>query len=74
MLGFFDANNVNWEQVAIFIFGAAFAVLVIILGIFFPAPQLFQSDVFKIVLALAASAFAGAVGILVSSDGFSARF
>lgn len=52
------------ERLLAFIFGVVFIVVILFLAIFFPTPSEFQYDVFKIVLALAAS------GVAVNIPGF----
>jgi len=51
----------EWEKIAIFAFGVAFVVLLLVLAIFFPNPTDFQYFIFRTVIALAASGVAALI-------------
>lgn len=62
------ATGHEWERPAIFAFGIAFIVVLLILAIFFPNPTPFQFEVFKTVLALAAAGVAALIPGLLNVD------
>jgi hypothetical protein len=62
------ASDHAWERQAIFVFGIAFVVILIVLAIFFPNPTPFQYVVFRAVLALAAAGVAALIPGLLNVD------
>ena len=50
-----------WQQVAAFVFGVVFVIVILVFAVFFPSPTRFQIFVFRVVLALAA----GGVGAIL---------
>lgn len=59
-------SSVKMERVAIFAFGVLFVSLILIFAVAVPQPSVFQYDVFKVVLALAAAGVAAFIpGLLV---------
>jgi hypothetical protein len=58
----------DWERIAIYLFGVLFVIAVIVLAIRFAAPTALQSISFKVVLVLVAAAFfLAAVGALLEA-------
>jgi hypothetical protein len=58
----------EWERPAIFAFGVAFVIVLLILAMFFPSPTDFQYFVFRTVLALAAAGVAALIPGLLDID------
>jgi hypothetical protein len=54
-------KKTEWEKPAIFVFGVAFVVVLIVLAVFFPNPSDFQYFIFRTVLALAAAGVAALI-------------
>src|SRR5712691_5150601 len=50
-----------WERIAIFAFGVAFVIVLLVLAVIFPQPTPFQYTVFRIVLALAGAGIAALI-------------
>ena len=60
--------SMDWERIAIYLFGVLFVIAVIVLAIRFAAPTALQSISFKVVLVLVAAAFfLAAVGALLEA-------
>lgn len=57
---------VNWERLAIFVFGVIFVAVLLIIALFYPRPTPFQYTVFRIVLALAAAGVAALIPGLIN--------
>lgn len=57
---------VNWERLAIFVFGVIFVAVLLIIALFYPRPTPFQYTVFQIVLALAAAGVAALIPGLIN--------